>query len=222
MIYFKKSQPAPACLDKEKQKEYGNYKCGDVLARLQADFCNKCYICEYSDLANINVEHFIAHQGDKNLKFDWNNLFFACVHCNNTKLTLFPKLLNCTLTDTIEQKLKYEFTPLPFEKVKIAALSDDARETQDLLLAVYNGSTHHKRLESDNIRKRLMDEIADFQSHLRDYFEATNDEDASAFYLRKIKAHLHKASAFTAFKRWIIRDNQYLMQAFGQYMEDQP
>jgi len=58
MVYFEKSQPAPACLAEEKTKTSGDYKCGDVLRRLAADFKNKCYLCEHKRPTNLNVEHF--------------------------------------------------------------------------------------------------------------------------------------------------------------------
>jgi len=80
MIYFEKSQPAPECLEKEKSKKSGNYKCAGVLKRLKDDFKNKCYICESKAPTTINVEHFKSHQGDSDLKFDWNNLFWSCGH----------------------------------------------------------------------------------------------------------------------------------------------
>lgn len=75
MVYIEKSQPAPKCLDKEKNKANGDYRCASVLDRIKNDFRNKCYICEYKEPVSINIEHFRPHKGDKNLKFDWNNLF---------------------------------------------------------------------------------------------------------------------------------------------------
>jgi uncharacterized protein (TIGR02646 family) len=93
MIYIQKSQPAPECLAQQK-----DYKCGDVIPRLKADFHNKCYLCEDKGITSINVEHFIPHRGDKNLMYDWDNLFYSCGHCNNTKLAIpkFNNILNCT------------------------------------------------------------------------------------------------------------------------------
>lgn len=68
MINLKKSQPAPECLENEKKKASGKYNCGDVLERLEKDCFNKCYLCEDKYLSNINIEHFIPHQYDENLK----------------------------------------------------------------------------------------------------------------------------------------------------------
>ena len=66
MVYFQKSQPAPNISR--------NYNIPEVLQSLKQDFKNKCYICEQKEATNINIEHFVAHQGDDSLKYDWNNL----------------------------------------------------------------------------------------------------------------------------------------------------
>lgn len=221
MIYFHKSQPAPECLEAEKAKSSGDYKCGDVLERLKEDFKNKCYICEYKDPESINVEHFIPHRGDQDLKFDWNNLFWACVHCNKTKWSNYDNILDCTKqVDNVDTALKYHFNPFPFEKVSIEVLSSDVKveNTKDLLMDIYNGRTPLGKIEATNIRNKLLDEICDFQGHLIDFFKDTNDEDDREHYLIEIKRHLNKASSFTAFKRWIITENDELMQEFGRFI----
>ena len=96
MIYFQKYKEFPGCLQIEKDKEIqgtkkdGDYKCRCVLRILRDDFKNKCYICERKDIADINVEHFKPHRNkNRDLKFDWNNLFYACGHCNNIKLAQY-------------------------------------------------------------------------------------------------------------------------------------
>ncbi len=171
MIYFEKSQLAPECLEKEKLKKSGDYKCGCVLERLKTDFKNKCYICESKAPTGINVEHFKSHQGDVDLKFDWNNLFWSCGHCNNTKLDKFDDILNCTdLNDDIENALTYEIKILPHALVKIEVLNNDSRteKTKELLLVVFNGTTTLKKIEADNLRKALLKEIRNFQDYLFD------------------------------------------------------
>jgi uncharacterized protein (TIGR02646 family) len=220
LLFFEKSQPGPECLAHEQTKASGDYKCGDVLARLQADFKNKCYICE-AQPTSINVEHFRPHKGDRALMFDWNNLYWACVHCNNTKLAKYTNILDCTnLEDAIEAKLKYIFQPFPHEMVAIEALSDDPKtaSTRELVLAVFNGTTELKQLEAATLRAQLLQEIRDFQNQLCEYFEPTVNAEDKAYFLRKIKAHLHQASRFTSFKRWIIRGNDRLKQEFSEYI----
>lgn len=71
----------------EAQKANGSYSKPDVVKQLKEDFHNKCYICELSDLQDAQVEHLLPHLDGKypERKFDWNNLFWSCGHCNNVK-----------------------------------------------------------------------------------------------------------------------------------------
>ncbi|MFZ2725340.1 MAG: hypothetical protein WAX77_03720 [Methylococcaceae bacterium] len=209
MLYFEKSQPAPECLTIEKQKANGDYKCGCVIERLQTDFANKCYICEDNQATSINVEHFKAHRGNKDLEFDWHNLFFACGHCNNIKLASFEPLLNCTDYNDFETDLlRYLFNPLPFENVIIETLSQENKviNTRELLMAVFNGTTKLKKLESASLRKKLLKEVRKFQDCLIEYYESEEQSNKDYYKMQLIK-HLHKTSAFTSFKRQIIKDN---------------
>jgi hypothetical protein len=220
MLFFEKSQPGPVCLEIEKTKANGDYKCGDVLTRLKNDFKNKCYLCESKEPESINVEHFVPHKGDNELKYSWNNLFWSCSHCNNIKSGNYDNILNCAdAEDRVEEKLKYIFKPFPFEMVEIESLdkSDKTKNTKELLLKVYNGTTRLKMIESSNLRNRLLEEIRSFQGSLIDYFKVTANDDKK-YLLLKIRGHLNTGSGFTAFKRWIIRDNKRLFSEFKQYL----
>lgn len=222
MVYFEKSQPEPNCLAVEKAKANGDYKCGDVLQRIKDDFKNKCYICEYKEPVTINVEHFLPHEGDVNLKFDWNNLFWSCSHCNNIKLANYTNILNCTtVTHYVDIKLKYLFKPFPFEKVIIEEIvnTPEVLNTKQLLEAVYNGTTKLKTIESANLRNKLLEEIRDFQNYLVEYFRDTNSEDDKQFFLIRIKGHLNRGSNFTAFKRWIVLENKTLYENFCEFLD---
>ncbi len=222
MVYFEKSQPAPNCLHIEKSKAKGDYKCADVLDRIKTDFKNKCYICEYKEPNSINVEHFIPHRGNIDLKFDWNNLFWSCSHCNNTKGSNYENILNCTeIEQNIETKLKYLINPFPFEKTQIIALdnSPETIETRDLLISVYNGTTKLKTIESANIRNKLLDEVLKFQTLLFDYFNNAPTIELKEHYLMKIKSHINRGSNFTSFKRWIILENPELKAEFELYFD---
>ncbi len=211
--------PEPECLAKEKVKESGKYNCGDVLPRLSADFKNKCYICECKEPTSINIEHFIPHKGNKELKFSWNNLFFACSHCNNTKLDKYDNILNCTnANDKVDKNLKYCVNPINCDKVEIENLGNDdrAEATRNLLMEVYNGTTELKKLESANLRKLLLANIRSFNQLIFEYFKISEANVKSKKYLTsKIKYELSNASHFTAFKRWIIWNSDKLNNEFG-------
>lgn len=223
MVYLEKSQPAPSCLLSEKSKAQGDYKCGDVLDRLKHDFKNKCYICEDASPNTINVEHFSPHKGDINLKFDWNNLYLSCGHCNNIKLSKFTNILDCTkVTHNVATFLKYFIKPFPgeFVIIEIKHNSPEVVETQKLLDQIYNGtSSKSKKLESANLRNKLLKEIREFQQNLFDYFRETNKDEDKEYFLIKIKNHLDRGSNFTAFKRWIVLENELLYDTFKEFID---
>lgn len=90
MVKVERSFPAPKSLAMEAKKKDGSYSGMDVIERLKEDFNNKCYICELKDLQDPQIEHLLPHKNRKYLerKFDWNNLFWVCGHCNNVKIRL--------------------------------------------------------------------------------------------------------------------------------------
>lgn len=214
MIYLPKSQPAPESLAIEKLKKSGTYNSESVLQRLVADFKNKCYICEEKQPSSINIEHFKPHKNDLGLKFDWNNLFLACSHCNNIKLSkpIFDNILNCTIeTDFVDTKIKYFINPFPKEKAEISALdeNENTNNTVELLNQVYNGTTPLKLIESASIRSKLLNEIRKFQDLLFEFDDDRYDSEEKEYFKKQIIKQLNASSGFTAFKRWIIRENEY-------------
>ena len=108
MIKIERTPTPPASLAIEKNKNSGSYRNPDVIALLRRDFHDKCYICELNELQSVEVEHLKPHHGDKELKFDWNNLFYSCAHCNSVKNT--PQydnaILDCCLVDPEEVLLQ--------------------------------------------------------------------------------------------------------------------
>lgn len=222
MIFQKKSQPAPSCLDKEKQKAAGDYKCGDVLERTKEDFKNKCYICENKEPITINIEHFRPHKGNKELKFDWNNLFWSCSHCNNIKSSKYTDIIDCTnLTEDIENRIRLYMRPFPKETVDVIPLdeSSSTNSTVKLLDAVYNGTTQLKRIEAANLRNKILVEIRDFQQHLCNYYQNGFVAEDKMIFLAHIKRHLSRSSNFTQFKRWIVKENEVMKKDFEQYFD---
>ena len=79
----------------EKSKN-GSYNTPEVNAALKELFHGKCYICENKQITSYQIEHLVSHRGNVDLKYDWNNLFLACAHCNNTKLDKFEPIIDCT------------------------------------------------------------------------------------------------------------------------------
>ncbi len=235
MVYFKKTQPAPASLIIEKAKgiAHGNYRLADVLALAIADFHDKCYICESNNVASINVEHFDPHENtDIDKKFDWNNLFWSCAHCNGIKSNTHINLLNCTvLSEKVDTKIKYDtnFTaPIPKDKVVIEAIDRSIQtiNTVTLLQLVYTGEcddptindvTDMRKYQAGAIREELFNELSFFHDHLYRYFTTRNlaQKDLRKSYI--IHA-LNNSSPFTAFKRYIVNNDAEYFHEFGNYI----
>lgn len=228
MINVKKSYPAPSSLETEKAKaiKSNNYKNGkhnseDVIEQLGKDFKNKCYLCETKS-TSFEVEHLVSHQKNIDLKFDWDNLFLSCRHCNNIKSTSFDDILNCAKED-VEINIKYKMDLFPMARVEITALCDDQKviKTVELLDKCFNGEhTATKNLDSKNIRKKIRDELNSFKEDIESYFEAKeNDEEYELPDIEKsIKRHLSNNSEYASFKRCIVKHNPELNKLFGQYI----
>ena len=226
MVNYTKSQPPPTSLATEKAKgKSGKYNESDVLERLEIDFYNKCYICEQKAPISINVEHLISHQGNLNLKFDWNNLFWSCVHCNLTKSTSFDSILDCTNSNhDVLNMIICRIKPYPKELVSLEKnyeeqeLETALNDTIELLKRVYNGTTNHKEKEAANLRRLIQSELLDFQNNLLTYYNDMADEAIRQEARQNIKKSLKIQAPFTAFKYWIIKENAKLSQEFQDFL----
>ena len=205
MYNVDRSFPEPQSLKTEKLKVSGKYNSEDVLERLVEDFFNKCYLCEEKEISGINVEHLKPHKGDIDKKFQWENLFLVCPHCNNTKLGNEDEILDCTNpSHKIYDWIEYKFTSFPKTKVELKIINniDIVNNTVTLLDKIYNGSTVNKKFEADNIKKKIMREIQSFENLIFEYVYNSKKE-----LVEEIKEKLSRKSAFSAFKRWIIKNN---------------
>lgn len=223
MINIVKSQSAPLCLAEEAKKKSGDYKCGDVVTRVRDDFHNKCYICETKAPTTINVEHFYAHRGNINLKFDWNNLFYACGHCNNTKLAKpqYDDILNCTTAnDLIVDLIEHIFDPLKSDSPDFVAHKQTLTvlNTVELLEEVYGGKTVSKKIEAINIIEQLTQEMNAFVHFATGYLKSGDYPQQKRDFQELIIERLKLESPFTAFKIWVIKNNSRLLQEFSQFL----
>jgi hypothetical protein len=79
---------------------------------------------------------------------------------------------------------------------------------------VYNGTqTAIKKAEATNLRNKISKELSRFQQYLLDY---TNEPDLG--YDKIIEEEILRSSAFAAFKRQKIRDNEELRQRFSEVL----
>lgn len=204
----KKAQAATASLQSARMKS-GSCNTPEVNAALKEMFYGKCYLCENKQITSYQIEHLKPHRGNADLKYDWNNLFLSCAHCNNTKLGKYDPIIDCTREDVEKliafRKKGYFGTAeeLVFENLDFR---EETINTVNLLREIYYGVTPQKKMEATILRRTLRKELLEFKECVREYQEAENEEKEDLEYL--LKKHLADSSPFVAFKRWLIRDHK--------------
>jgi uncharacterized protein (TIGR02646 family) len=192
-------------------KEKGRCNTDEVIDALMEIFHSKCYICESKKPNEIEVEHLTPHNGDKNLKFDWNNLFLACGRCNHIKGDKYTPILDCTKVEVDEiiafRKIGYFGTDefLQFEPISDFPNNEEIQMTCELLQRIHYGNTPQEKVGAKMLRHSIRQELTNFKNYVRDYLESTGEDKKDLFV--KICSQLKSNSQFAAFKRWIVRDN---------------
>lgn len=208
MIKIERSFPAPESLAVESKKVSGSYEKEDVIKRLIKDFHNKCYICEMDKLQDPQVEHLLPHKDGKypDRKYDWNNLFWSCGHCNGIKnqKKYDVGIMDCCKTDP-EQLISFRL-----EEAQVQVLAKDEKNAQAVLTAELVTEVFDKKNTAMRTYKSDMrfQELNQEMNKLYDSIEELQDNPESKFVLKKLKALLRKESRFAAFKRNYIRENE--------------
>lgn len=218
MVKVERSYPSPPSLEVEKQKTNGRYSQKDVVNQLRNDFWDKCYLCEMKNLQDPEVEHLIPHKGiDLELKFDWNNLFLSCGHCNNVKNArkYDSGIINCCNVDP-ESVLTFRYENGNViintkEKTDIIVAN-----TAQLLDEIYNKTNTGLRVIKCQVRvNQLSSEMNELYKMLFEYEKQPDD----SLIRRKIGVMLSRKSAFAAFKRQYVRDNIRLYPNLKEFVE---
>ena len=201
------ARAAVESLEKEKAKPSGTYRTEAVTNALSLMFAHKCYLCEQKGLSDLQIEHLVPHRGERDLMFDWNNLFLSCDHCNNIKNDKYTPILDCTKID-VDKRIVFRRHCKLFEEDRLVIEGlDESLETKNtvaLMNEVYYGSTPQKKAEAKIIRERLSKELDEFQDCVKNYNLADGEDkkDCEMSIMMKLKWN----APFAAFKRWMIRD----------------
>jgi len=206
MVKINKTYPAPAPINREK-----DYQGGLVFDTICSDFHKKCYLCEAKPIS-INIEHIVPHKSDETLKFKWENLFYACVHCNSIKGTKYDNILDCTKDDP-EENIVIKYDPFPNKKPefesKDKSISPQVDSTIKLLEEIVcSPPTDQKREGAKNLCKKLYNEVTGLVDKLEEYFNAVDNhhgEDEEKYLKQCVARCIYRSSPFAAFKRAIIR-----------------
>lgn len=215
MVKCERTFPAPPSLAKRQ-----SYNEEDTIQQLKKIFNDKCYICELQGLQDGIPEHLIPHKENVDLKFDWENLFWACNRCNSIKNRgeYEGKILDCCKFDP---ELYLNFIYAPYEGTIIVKPKDTAetsQKTAQLINEVFNLENTGLRISSCRERMRsFREEWNRFIKLLTEY-----KKNKTQISFRKIKARLSTKTAFAAFKRNYIRINQSEYKEFQEFVTLNP
>lgn len=207
MVKIERSFPAPESLAEEAKKASGRYDKPDVIKQLKKDFHNKCYICEMKDLQDPNVEHLLPHKNGTypKRKFDWENLFWSCGHCNGIKNSekYDAGIIDCCRQDP-ENYLKFQVTNDDVV-ISVKGLNDEIYKRTALLITETFSlkNTGMRTYTSDSRLKSLQKEMNILYKQL----EKLHNNPDSKVTIRTICSLLRRESAFAAFKRCYVREH---------------
>ncbi len=219
MVKVERSFPAPESLAREAQKVNGSYCEADVVERLKRDFNDKCYICEMKKLQDPQVEHLLPHFNGKysERKFDWNNLFWVCGHCNSVKnqRKYDMGIIDCCVEDP-EEVLNFRLAKEQVDVVSRDKENEKAVLTAQLIMEVFHLKNSGMRVQKSAMRfKELNLEM----NKLYDAIEELEKIPDSQFVQRKLHSLLKKESKFAAFKRNYVRENKDVFPQLIKYIE---
>ena len=208
MVKVERSYPAPESLAIEKDKSSGKYDQSDVIKRLKQDFNDKCYVCEMKGLQDPVVEHLLPHKNGKygDRKFDWDNLFLSCGHCNSVKnrKEYDIGIIDCCKRDP-EKLLMFDLIEDDIIVYPFDEYDREAKLTAKLIYEVFNIKNTGMRIYKSRYRlQKLQEEMNSFYKLLDKYKKFPGNKRHKTM----IKVNLQRESAFAAFKRAYIRKRQ--------------
>lgn len=219
MVKVERSFPAPESLAKEAKKAAGKYDSQDVIERLKKDFHNKCYICEIKELQDPNVEHLLPHKNGKypERKFDWENLFWACGHCNSIKNN--SKYDNGIIDCCKENPEEYLDFQIEKDNVVIEVSDFNSgiqKRTAQLVLESFSLKNTGMRIYTSDKRWKLLQKEMNI---LYKQLEKIHNMPNSKVLIRIVSSLLRRESAFAAFKRCYVRKHIKEYPELQKYVE---
>jgi hypothetical protein len=210
-------------VDRRENPIFSKYSEKIVSDSLKMDFKKKCYLCE-EVTRHYEVDHFYPQKYYPHLINNYLNLFYCCQKCNkikpkNINIDSTNEILDCCDIDIekyIKLRLNLRECIIEIEQVE-SNLELDAKikNTIELLHRIYNGK-NSKSNSCEDLKDDIIEEINSFRKKLNRY-RSTKLKRA---IIEEIREDLDGGSAYSSFKRWIIRDNPTLNQQFKQHIKD--
>ena len=160
------------------------------------------------DLQDPQIEHLLPHMNGRfpERKFDWNNLFWSCSHCNSVKnqRKYDSGIIDCCKVDP-EDRISFKLENTRIDVSAKDLQDESAMLTAQLIMEVFNLKNTGMRVYKSEIR---FQELNLEMNKLYDTLEEMKDNPESKLVMRKLKALLRRESQFAAFKRNYIKENQ--------------
>lgn len=195
------------------------YRHPEVVERLFEDFGGKCYICEVKPIQDPEVEHLRPHKNGSipGRKFDWNNLFLACRHCNGVKnkARYDGRVIDCCARDP-EELLKQELSENSVSVRPLVAGDEEVAGTADLIEEVFGSS--HPALREYAAQVRL-GELQKQMNLLYRSIQTLRIDKKNPMARRNLRTMLRKDAAFAGFTRCAVRKMLRRHPELGEFMQ---
>lgn len=216
MFNVTRTYPAPNSIKKNQ------YNKEDVLAALRRMFFDKCYLCERDNIHDAEVEHFIPHQSNKALKFDWDNLYYSCSRCNSIKSNTHVNLLDCANASIdVGRMINCMMPSVPDGKVivaaTIAAPCANTTNTIDLLEQCYNlKNTALRSISRDSLIEQMWDHYTELLQARKVLRKGNSGSTAKVTAEEIIEAMLVITHPFSIFWRYYYLNDAYLVKNYSK------
>ncbi|EOI5798072.1 HNH endonuclease [Cronobacter dublinensis] len=204
---------SPDCLSR------GIYNDPTVTEALKRIFHGKCYLCEQARLSDPEIEHFIPHEGNDALKYDWNNLYYSCSRCNSIKSNRHINLLDCSDPQTnVSMEIIHLAPSLSSQDVVIASpdeenASEKTKNTIRLLKECFNSRTTGLRgITRENLLENLLRNYTNYLLSRQVLINLESTEDEINYAKARLKAMCKISFPFSIFWKWHIRLDDFLLE----------
>ena len=233
MVKIERTQPEPPELTEERLKDGGEYNIPAVNKQLYKDFHKKCYICGKPVVSEgYEIEHLKPHDRGKkrDLKFDWNNLFLSCCHCNSVKNCnqFKTNIIDCCSEDP-EKLIRQEIFRGRITACarKTAPNQETAENTAKLITECYNSKTTYQReISSESKRRELKAMAISLCKKLRHYRQLRDCENRNETEFKVAETEvlnmISKRSAYAGFLRTLVRDRLDMFPEFEKIVKVDP
>ncbi|MDR0409049.1 MAG: HNH endonuclease, partial [Spirochaetaceae bacterium] len=168
------------------------------------------------------VEHFIPHKENKELKYDWKNLYYSCHRCNSIKGVEKDILDCCDDSVDVSKSVKCLCSSVPDDDIKVEAQNADQKtqNTANLLHRCYNeNNTGIRSISRECLHDSIFEMYCDFITHRRilKNRDALQSEKADA--LEHLKNMVEDSYPFSIFWKWHIKSEPSLTKKFPDLLE---